>query len=502
MFIKKLLPSSLVAQVMAAVLLALLFAQAISLTILGGAYKTALFTINQKSQLQQVESLVWLLESSALDEYGAILAASRSRTAWFTVERSSLVSTGQDQRLAQQLLERLGSAYQGRIRVVVNSKAEPDGHMPPLNSDEDAGESCEARQGCEHPWHKRDDSNGGLAGKSRGGMMAWRGQSPAGEMMDGLAVKLTSLKLSVQLQNGLWLNLRAASPLPPPLAAGQTLLFLALSILFVLLALGVMLGRITRPLRMLTRASNRLGVGERVPSLPESGPVDLRKTIRAFNRMNDRLQRFVSDRTRMLAALSHDLRTPITSMRLRVELMSAGQDRERLLATLDEMQQMSEATLAFMRQVSDNEPTRQVEFNALLGSLCDDLAELGAPVCFQEGEETVMACRPVSMKRALRNLIENAVNYGGQAQIRFYRRADLALVIAIEDAGPGIPEELLKKVFEPFFRLEASRNRGTGGTGLGLAIARNIIRSHGGDIELTNRAQGLLVEVVLPDCIS
>ena len=250
-------------------------------------------------------------------------------------------------------------------------------------------------------------------------------------------------------------------------------------------------------MRMLASASHRLGKGEQVEDLPEKGPTDLRETIRAFNQMNNRLQRFVSDRTRMLAALSHDLRTPITTMRLRVELMSESADRDHLLATLDEMHQMSEATLAFMRQSSDNEPTRKVDLNAMLESLCDDQLELGHDVQFYESDEAIVSCRLVSLKRAVRNLVENAVKYGTKAEVRMQVSGDNVFVI-IQDSGPGIPDEQMSKVFEPFFRLESSRNRDTGGIGLGMAIARNVVRNHGGEIYLENNPQGLKVKVVLP----
>ncbi len=181
-----------------------------------------------------------------------------------------------------------------------------------------------------------------------------------------------------------------------------------------------MVRRITRPLKLLAKASNRMGVGEQVEAVEEQGPGDVRETIRAFNKMNDRTRRFILDRTRMLAALSHDLRTPITTMRLRVELLEHSRDRDQLLVTLEEMQQMSEATLAFMRQASDNETTRKVEMNAMLGSLCDDLIELGMDIDYTETSDMVFSCRPVSMKRALRNLIENSVKYGGQSEVSFF----------------------------------------------------------------------------------
>ena len=231
--------------------------------------------------------------------------------------------------------------------------------------------------------------------------------------------------------------------------------------------------------------------------LKEEGPVDVRDTVIAFNRMNDRLQRFVSDRTRMLAALSHDLRTPMTSMRLRLELMEPGEERDRLLESLDEIQQMSEATLAFVRQSGDVEPSQQVELGALIESLCEDLQDLGMAVECSSIAKVVMPLRPVSIKRALRNLIENAVHYGEQAQVRV-KQEESQVLVTIIDRGPGIPDHEMDSVFEPFVRLEASRSRDTGGMGLGLSIARQIVRSHGGDVMLENLHPGLKVTVSLP----
>ena len=173
--------------------------------------------------------------------------------------------------------------------------------------------------------------------------------------------------------------------------------------------------------------------------------------------MNRRLQRFVSDRTRMLAALSHDLRTPITSMRLRVEMMPDSPDRDQLLATLEEMQQMSEATLAFMRQAADNEATRQVDLNAMIGSLCDDLAEAWSAGELSGGSGDYYSLSAGEPEASLAYLIENGVKYGQRVdvQLESYVRAGHAFVaVVIQDAGQGIPEELMEQVFEPFFRLK------------------------------------------------
>jgi signal transduction histidine kinase len=213
--------------------------------------------------------------------------------------------------------------------------------------------------------------------------------------------------------------------------------------------------------------------------------------------MQARLRRFVDDRTRMLAAIGHDLRTPLTTLRLRAEFVPDDEVRERMLNTISEMETMSEATLAFARGESTNEETRLVELSSLVESLCDDLAELGADVRFIEGAKINYCCRADALRRAVRNLIENALRYGTRARVSVARRGD-AIALSVEDDGPGIPPEFSEQVFAPFFRLESSRNRQTGGVGLGLSIARTIIRHHGGDIVLGNASPGLRAVIELP----
>ena len=214
--------------------------------------------------------------------------------------------------------------------------------------------------------------------------------------------------------------------------------------------------------------------------------------------MQDQVGRAQEDRARLLAALAHDLRTPITSMRLRVEMLPDGEDRDRLLDSLREMQHLAEATLDFIRG-STTEQHRRYDLATLLDSLCGDLQEMGLEVHFEESPRCVLQGQPEAVKRALRNLIENAVNYGEQAEVMLETRESEA-VVTIVDQGPGIPEAERERVFEPFYRLEQSRNRETGGAGLGLAIARTLIRGMGGDIRLGAGpgGQGLQVSVTLP----
>jgi len=302
--------------------------------------------------------------------------------------------------------------------------------------------------------------------------------------------------LEVRLADGAWLNAVHAKPASLAPWPYQSYVSLGIAALTLSLIAVFTARRITRPLRRLALAAERLGRGEDVPPLPSEGPMDIRCTAAAFNRMRERLQRFVDDRTRMLAAIGHDLRTPITSMRLRAEFVSDEETRRKLLATLNEMQAMTEATLAFVREDATRETTRTVDLSALLESLCADLADLGWDVAFSNGEKIPYRCRADALRRALRNLIENAVRYGERARVALTSTRE-AIEITVDDDGPGIPEEDMERVFAPFVRLESSRNRTTGGVGLGLSIARTIVRAHGGDIGLANR-NSLRATVKLP----
>ncbi|TIM45879.1 ATP-binding protein [Mesorhizobium sp.] len=303
--------------------------------------------------------------------------------------------------------------------------------------------------------------------------------------------------LSVRLDDSTWLNAAYAKVMPSAFWTAQSAISLALTAL-ILSAIAIFGAQaIARPLRRLANAAELFGRGEAVPRLPESGPDDIRQTAEAFNRMQERLQRFVEDRTRMLAAISHDLRTPLTSLRLRAEFVQDHDLQEKMLKTIEEIQTMTEAALAFAREDAAVEETRTVDLSALVGSLCDDLEELGQNVTVSDGPKVLYRCRPDSLRRAIRNLVENAVRYGEQAKVSLVRRAD-SLDIVVEDAGPGIPQADMEQVFAPFFRLEQSRNRETGGVGLGLSIARAIARHHGGDIVLENRSNGLRAVIRLP----
>lgn len=242
-------------------------------------------------------------------------------------------------------------------------------------------------------------------------------------------------------------------------------------------------------MKRLAAAAGQIGRGERVEPLPLDGPTEVRQVTQSFNDMNRRLGRLIEGRMRMLAAISHDLRTPITSLKLRAEMVDDDDTRQKMLTTLDEMQALAETTLAIGRDDAALEDTKQVDIAALVQSVCDDFADLGRPVSVVPVDRILQNCRPDGVKRALRNLIENALKYGRTAAVAVAVVGD-NLDITIDDTGPGIPEAQAKKLFQPFVRLETSRSRETGGFGLGLSIAQSIVHGHGGEIMLANRAEG------------
>ena len=232
--------------------------------------------------------------------------------------------------------------------------------------------------------------------------------------------------------------------------------------------------------------------------MPETGTIETRQAARAFNTMQARLRSLIENRTRMLAAISHDLRTPLTLLRLRAENVENPQERDKMLSTIAEMDSMIGVTLQFARDEATTEIRRPTDIAALVQSLIDDMVEAGLPVKMEPAEPIVYDCRPDALKRAIRNLLDNAVKYGKAASVAI-QTTPKTIEIVIDDEGLGIPEQELSRVFDPFYRLEESRSRETGGVGLGLSIAQSIVQAQRGELVLSNRPTGgLRARIILP----
>lgn len=306
------------------------------------------------------------------------------------------------------------------------------------------------------------------------------------------------LHVALQLDDETWLNFEApfveegniSPPWSSPLLAFAALAIVAASVWAV--------RRLTAPLTTLARAAEQLGRDVDAPPLPEKGPRELRDAAHAFNVMQERLQRFVKDRTVMMAAMSHDLRTPITRLRLRAEFVEDEEQRRKMLADLADMESMVDSTLAFAREGASGEGDASVDLVSLLESICEDRD--GVTLEMGPGVEARLpyVCRPLALTRCVSNVVDNAIKYGQRARVRLLA-SPTTVTVEVDDDGPGIAQEQQERVFAPFVRLEDSRSRDTGGTGLGLTIARTIARAHGGDVVLANRPEGgLRVRIALP----
>jgi len=310
-------------------------------------------------------------------------------------------------------------------------------------------------------------------------------------MMGEAWLPASSYLIQVQLADGGWAIFRHFTrpedfDWPWKLFAGLAVLLASV----VALALFVV-RRITRPLAMLAGAAEALGRDINAPPLPEDGPSEVNRAARAFNTMQTRLARYIDDRSRILAAVSHDLKTPLTRLRLRSELLDDARLRDKLSGDLDDMQQMVDAALDFARGLDAEEALRPVDINALLESLGEDARDEGHAVTVIGAAARPYRGRALALKRCIANLLGNAVRYAGAGAVEVRVEDDAqALVLHILDRGPGIPAEQLERVFDPFHRLEPSRSRDAGGTGLGLSIARNVARTHGGELTLRNRTGG------------
>ena len=278
----------------------------------------------------------------------------------------------------------------------------------------------------------------------------------------------------------------------------RLVLNLVLLVVVLVMALYVATRGITRPLSHLARAAQAIGDGGRAAPLAEKGARELLHAARAFNTMQDRLHRYLDSRTRVLAAMSHDLKTPLTRLRLQVEtLIEDAALRARLGKELDEMESMVHGALALFRGLDEQEAREPLDVSALIESVRKGFLEMGESVTVSGRALAPFPGRPQALKRCLTNLVGNAVKFGKRAEITV--QDGEALRIRIRDDGPGIAPEELERVFEPFHRVEASRNRDTGGTGLGLSIARDVAQGHGGTVMLRNRPQGgLEAELILP----
>ena len=449
---RRFLPKSLIGQIALVMAAALLIAQAINFGVV--------FNERQRATRAQIEApavtrfIGFAQRITAIPEGPrAELLASISRRGRFSIDRESVVrAADSDERLA------------GRLRdsAEANSLAIRD-----------------ARAAVSDQVALRRPGRIGPEGQRR-------------------ARRFETLLLSIQLADGTWFNGRLVVPRPDRFL-GLRLLGSTLLLYFTLLAAMIWIAaRLARPLRDLTAAADRFqGRGE-APQVEPRGPADLKRAILAFNAMSARVSAMLDEKDRMLGALGHDLRTPLASLRIRTESVQPEEERQKMVATIEEMTTMLDDTLALARASRVRVPARTVDLTALADAVVEEFHALGHDVEMEECERVTATVEPNLLRRAVRNLIENGANYGGGVRVAV-RAAGEKVAIEVSDKGPGIPEAEMDYVQEPFVRLESSRNRETGGSGLGLTLVRAAAQAHGGRLELENRAEGgLRARILLP----
>lgn len=292
--------------------------------------------------------------------------------------------------------------------------------------------------------------------------------------------------ISIQLKNGSWLNIKATLYTPLVL---NNLLFIAIELIIFgsILVAFFSINRFIMPLKKIKLSAEQLGIDLATNPFDVYGPQVVRETFVALNQMQNRIMQLVHNRTQMLASISHDLRTPIARAQLRAQFMEDSKYKTQLLNDLDEMEHMISETLSFAREDSNKEAMKKIDLVSLLQSICDDAADMGHTIDFHPSVHRIAFLgRPIALKRAFTNVVNNAIRYAGNATVTIDQRIK-SISIVIEDDGPGIPEAELEKVFEPFYRSEHSRSRDTGGVGLGLSVTRDIIFAHHGKIKLGNK---------------
>lgn len=455
-------PKSLAGQFVLLLVAALVFANVVALVLLNSEQSRFAREARRGVQVERLAALVPVLERIPPHLRDEAARASSGPTLDVTIDARPMVRSPGTGWLAKRLEDALEARLGDRA----------DGARFEIET-----------TGPRRRWHRDEDDSEG-SGWFRGMGPRWGGR------------RATRVDASIPLAEGVWLNVRQRRPeRRPPVVSGAVLFALVLSLAAVLGVSLLYLRRITRPLSALGQAAALAGAGDRTARVPEQGAREIKDAAVAFNTMQAEIAAFDAERARTIAAVGHDLRTPITSLRIRAEMLDDA-TRDAMVRTLDEMGVMADGLLAWGKNEADVEAPEALDLAELVGALCDPD---DGPIVFEGPRTSAFVGRKVALSRAFGNIIGNARRYGERARVVLDEAPDQVLV-TVTDEGPGIPPDRFEEVFEPFARLDPSRSAETGGTGLGLSIARTIVRAHGGTIALANRSDrsGLVVRVNLP----
>lgn len=486
------LPKSLFGQTLLLLLAGLIVSHAIGSFIYSLDRESAVRAVGGLATAQRIANVSRLVEDMPADWRDRLVAGLSDRSLMVALSDTPPLTTSDSGPVADVIRDYL--MHQLRL---------PPGREPMVAVDEASGPPFGGRRfrepppGAEFGRDPGREPGVGPGGMGPGRMMRERDEERWRERRQAM-MRTRGLEVAVPLRGGQWLHFATALPSSNAGFSYQYLISMLVMALFIVAISIWAVRRMTAPLAAVAVAADRLGRDVNAPPLTETGTVEMKQAASAFNTMQTRLRALIENRTRMLAALSHDLRTPLTLLRLRAENVENAEERDKMLGTIAEMDAMIGATLSYAREQAADETRRAADVAALVQSVVHDMADAGLDVTMTQGQPVSIECQPAALKRALTNLIENAVKYGTRARVSLAVTPQ-TLEIAVEDDGPGIPADQLAKVFEPFYRVEESRSRDTGGVGLGLAIAQAVVSAQNGTLTLANRTpSGLRALITLP----
>lgn len=487
-FTTKLFPNTVTSQLMILVTIALIFAQAINLYLLVDQSQLSARDNIIESAISRAALHVQNLSDLSIDKLPKEVRGRNEGGGRFYLSLESHVASLDEKFKLTDYINALRgrlNEYKVRFRTVELAIQPSDGEIGPK----------------ELPRHKLGPPKGHEADRPHlpppNGWQTERRPPPSdieGPRRNRVSQKLT---VSIQLESGVWFN--AITPHAQVEALTPKILFATGALLSItLLSVAFFMRRISRPLSEITHAADEFGRGHNPSILAENGPDDIRRTAQAFNRMQRRLSRMLETQRTMLRAVGHDLRTPLTSLRIRSESIPEELNRDKFIATIDEMTAMTEEILDWTKNASAIEEPVSVDLRALLSTIVDDFSDQGEDITLVGFDSIAVNMRRMAIKRALTNVIGNALKYAKDTQVSITQSAT-SIDIHVDDTGPGIPEEKMADALKPFVRLEPSRNKQTGGAGLGLSIAETILQAAGGKLIMKNREpKGLRVTLSLP----
>ena len=464
--IKKILPQSLVSQIGLIMLIGLSLVLSLSLQIYSEERKQVLNYVSSDSTLERLSSLIFILNKTPFDLHKEIISASQGVGFALSLDKNPIVVADKGVLLSEKLRNLIEPTQIKDVRIV-SVKSE-------------------------------------LMGPSMGAMQMMQAMHNNNPMHTNMESRYNlQLTGSILLANQHWLNFNSAIDEEIIHLPFKAVILMLIFTILILISMTWTVKRALRPIDELALAAKKVGYERDFKDLPLNGPSEVLPTIVAFNQMQSNLSKFINDRTNMLSAISHDLRTPLTSLRLRLEFIAASEDQARMLDTVAQMEAMLKATLTFSKSNWQGEKKQETEVVSLLSTICDDYRDRGINIQLKSHQKLVFRLWPIAFRRVIENLINNSIVYGRDFQdnlkinIEAFLNED-SLIIYVRDTGKGIQESQFKEVIKPFVRLDKARAAQDSSVGLGLAIAHSIIREHGGELTFNNlQTGGLEVKIAL-----